>query len=68
MDPQVRLAPSTITLDEVCTEQELSRILGRVYAILLNLAEKETAGPGDQAANQAPEPAVTDIALQESDG
>jgi hypothetical protein len=59
--------PTTLERDQVSSEH-LRRTLGRVYAILLDLATNETADPGDTATNQAPKSAVTDIALQEGDG
>jgi len=54
---------TAIALGQVGREEEFRRILGRVYAILLGLAEEETAGSGDTAANHSPEPAATDMAL-----
>ena len=57
MDERLHDRLTAIRPDQVCREQELSRILGRVYAILLDLAEKETADPGEPARQQAPESA-----------
>ena len=68
MDERVHNAPTVTRPDQVCKEQELSRVLGKVYKILLDLAEKEPADSGDAAAKQVPEPAVTDMTLLGFDG
>ena len=57
MEKRVQDPLTVIRSDPVCKEQEIRRVLGRVYAILLDLAEKDTADSGDTAANQAPESA-----------
>jgi hypothetical protein len=66
MNEGMRNSPSRMRRDQVCREQELGRILGRVYAILLDLAEKETADSGYTADKQDPEPAVTEMTLLDS--
>jgi hypothetical protein len=67
MEKRVQDPLTVIRSDPVCKEQEIRRILGRVYAILLDLAEKETADPEEPAGEQASEPAEATTSAMEDD-